>query len=92
VIREAVTLDWVRGRAGGDGGRRLRPGPDAQVDLTALAGRLGAAAEVRAANEHLVRFVVPEAELVVFRDGRAIVKNVRDTAQARSLYAKYVGM
>ncbi|HUG54612.1 MAG TPA: ThiF family adenylyltransferase [Vicinamibacteria bacterium] len=70
---------------------QVRPGRDAQVDLTALAGRLGAAAEVRAANEHLVRFVVPEAELVVFRDGRAIVKNVRDTAHARSLYAKYVG-
>jgi molybdopterin/thiamine biosynthesis adenylyltransferase len=71
---------------------QVRPGREAQVDLTALAGRLGAAAEVRAANEHLVRFVVPEGELVVFRDGRAIVKNVRDTAQARSLYAKYVGV
>ena len=70
---------------------QVRPGREARIDLTALAGRLGAAAEVRAANEHLVRFVVPEAELVVFRDGRAIVKNVRDTAQARSLYAKYVG-
>ena len=70
---------------------QVRPGRDARVDLTALAGRLGAAADVRAANEHLVRFVVPEGELVVFRDGRAIVKNVRDTAQARSLYAKYVG-
>ncbi len=31
------------------------------------------------------------AELVVFRDGRAIVKGVRDPAQARSVYAKYVG-
>ena len=70
---------------------QVRPGRDARVDLAALAGRLGAAADVRAANEHLVRFVVPEAELVVFRDGRAIVKHVRDTAQARSLYAKYVG-
>ena len=70
---------------------QVRPGRDARLDLAALAGRLGAAAEVRAANEHLVRFVVPEAELVVFRDGRAIVKHVRDTAQARSLYAKYVG-
>jgi molybdopterin/thiamine biosynthesis adenylyltransferase len=70
---------------------QVRPGRVAEVDLAALAGRLGAAAEVRAANEHLVRFVVPEGELVVFRDGRAIVKNVRDTAQARSLYAKYVG-
>ena len=71
---------------------QVRPGRDAQVDLGALAGRLGPAADVRIANEHLVRFVVPEAELVVFRDGRAIVKNVRDTAQARSLYAKYVGV
>ena len=71
---------------------QVRPGRDAQVDLGALAVRLGAAADVRMANEHLVRFVVPEAELVVFRDGRAIVKNVRDTAQARSLYAKYVGI
>jgi adenylyltransferase/sulfurtransferase len=70
---------------------QVRPGPNAHVDLGALAERLGASAEVRAVNEHLVRFVVPEAELVVFRDGRAIVKNVRDTAQARSLYAKYVG-
>jgi molybdopterin/thiamine biosynthesis adenylyltransferase len=71
---------------------QVRPGRDAHVDLGALADRLGASADVRAVNEHLVRFVVPEGELVVFRDGRAIVKNVRDTAQARSLYAKYVGV
>jgi molybdopterin/thiamine biosynthesis adenylyltransferase len=88
----------VAGPAGGSAvlcGRdavQVRPGRDAQVDLGALADRLGASADVRAVNEHLVRFVVPEAELVVFRDGRAIVKNVRDTAQARSLYAKYVGV
>jgi len=87
----------VAGPAGGSAvlcGRdavQVRPGRNAHVDLGALAQRLGASAEVRAVNEHLVRFVVPEAELVVFRDGRAIVKNVRDTAQARSLYAKYVG-
>lgn len=70
---------------------QVRPGAAVSVDLGALAGRLGPAADVRAANEHLVRFVVPEAEMIVFRDGRAIVKHVRDTAQARSLYAKYVG-
>jgi adenylyltransferase/sulfurtransferase len=87
----------VAGPAGGSAvlcGRdavQVRPGRDAHVDLGALAERLGASAQVRAVNEHLVRFVVPEAELVVFRDGRAIIKNVRDTAQARSLYAKYVG-
>ena len=43
------------------------------------------------ANEHLVRFRAPGAELVVFKDGRAIVKNAKDAAQARSLYARYVG-
>jgi adenylyltransferase/sulfurtransferase len=43
------------------------------------------------ANEYLVRFRAPEAELVVFADGRALVKGVANAAQARSLYAKYVG-
>ena len=43
------------------------------------------------ANEHLLRFSAPGVEIVVFRDGRAMVKNVRDVAQARSLYAQYVG-
>jgi len=61
-----------------------------RVDLPALAARLRAAGAV-VANEHLVRFVGGDGELVVFADGRAIVKGVRDAAQARGLYAKYVG-
>ena len=61
-----------------------------RVDLQALAARLSAAGSVTA-NEHLVRFVGSDGELVVFADGRAIVKGVRDAAQARGLYAKYVG-
>ena len=74
--REAVQL---RGQAG------------ATVDLRALAARLQAAGEVME-NEHLVRFRAPEAELVVFADGRAIVKGVADAARARSVYARYVGV
>jgi adenylyltransferase/sulfurtransferase len=61
-----------------------------RVDLPALAGRLSASGDV-AANEHLVRFRAPGTEMVVFGDGRAIVKGVKDAAQARSLYARYVG-
>jgi adenylyltransferase/sulfurtransferase len=61
-----------------------------RIDLEALAARLTTVGSV-SANEHLVRFQGPEAELVVFRDGRAIVKGVEDVAQARSLYSKYVG-
>jgi adenylyltransferase/sulfurtransferase len=67
--------------------RPRRPGP---VDLDALARRLSTAGAVLA-NEHLVRFVEGETEIVVFRDGRAIIKGVADTAQARTLYARYVG-
>jgi len=65
-------------------------GQGTPLDLARLAARLARVGAVTA-NEHLVRFHAPEADLVVFRDGRAIVKNVRDTAEARSLYAKYVG-
>jgi molybdopterin-synthase adenylyltransferase len=69
---------------------QVRPPRGTRVDLPALAGRLSASGDV-AANEHLVRFRAPGTELVVFGDGRAIVKGVKDAAQARSLYARYVG-
>jgi adenylyltransferase/sulfurtransferase len=61
-----------------------------RVDLDALAERLRAAGAV-ARNEYLVRFTAADAELVVFADGRAIVKGVHDPVAARILYAKYVG-
>jgi molybdopterin-synthase adenylyltransferase len=64
--------------------------PGGRLDLVALAQRLRGAGRV-AANDYLVRFDSGDAELVVFADGRAIVKGVHDTALARSLYAKYVG-
>lgn len=70
---------------------QLRPGPGAALDLRALAARLRAAGEVME-NEHLVRLQAPEVELVVFADGRAIVRGVADAARARSVYARYVGV
>jgi molybdopterin-synthase adenylyltransferase len=69
---------------------QVRPPAASHLDLAALARRLAAVGRVTA-NEHLVRFAAAEAELVVFGDGRAIVKGVDDPTRARSLYAKYVG-
>jgi molybdopterin/thiamine biosynthesis adenylyltransferase len=69
---------------------QVRPPRGSRIDLASLAGRLAAVGDV-SANEYLVRFSSREANLVVFRDGRAIVKGVKDLAQARTLYAKYVG-
>jgi adenylyltransferase/sulfurtransferase len=69
---------------------QLRPLAGGRIDLPALAARLQGVGEVLA-NPYLVRFRGSEGELVVFEDGRAIVKGVKDAAQARTLYAKYVG-
>jgi len=44
------------------------------------------------ANEHLVRLRASDAELVVFADGRAIVKGTADAARARAVLARYVGV
>jgi molybdopterin/thiamine biosynthesis adenylyltransferase len=43
-------------------------------------------------NEYMVRFPVGEQELVIFYDGRTIVRGTRDERVAKTLYAKYVGM
>jgi adenylyltransferase/sulfurtransferase len=65
-------------------------GDGTPLDLPALAARLRKAGEV-VANEHLVRLRADGAELVVFADGRAIVKGAADAARARAVFARYVG-
>jgi adenylyltransferase/sulfurtransferase len=70
---------------------QLKAAPGAELNLERLAARLRAAGEV-VANDHLVRLRAPEAEIVVFADGRAIVKGTADAARARSVYARYVGL
>jgi molybdopterin-synthase adenylyltransferase len=69
---------------------QVRPPRGTRIDLPELARRLAGLGRV-SANEYLVRMETDEAEMVVFSDGRAIVRGVSDPAQARTLYAKYVG-
>jgi molybdopterin/thiamine biosynthesis adenylyltransferase len=61
-----------------------------EVSFPALARRLDPVGQVRY-NEYMLRFDVDEYELTVFPDGRTIVKGTTDEAQARSLFARYVG-
>ena len=42
-------------------------------------------------NEFMLDFKVDSREMVVFPDGRVIVKNTADESLARGLYAKYIG-
>ena len=69
---------------------QIAPANGTSFDLALLASNIGKLADVRQ-NEYLVRFEVDGKEFTVFNDGRAIVKGTDDVAEARSLYARYVG-
>jgi len=60
------------------------------LDLSDLAQRLGALGPVRS-NEFALRVTLDPYELMIFPDGRAIIKGTTDVGIARSLYARYVG-
>ena len=61
-----------------------------EVSFETLAKHLGPLGEVNY-NEFMFRFRVDNHEMVIFPDGRAIVKNTDDEVMARGLYAKYIG-
>lgn len=61
------------------------------LDLALTAQRLTAVASDVRHNDFLLRFTVAPHEITVFKDGRAIIKGTRDSAIARSLYARYLG-
>jgi molybdopterin-synthase adenylyltransferase len=65
--------------------------PPPRISLEDLAVRLRDAGAV-SHNEYLLRFEVNGYLLTVFPDGRAIVKGTTDPAEARSIYARYIGM
>jgi molybdopterin/thiamine biosynthesis adenylyltransferase len=60
------------------------------LDLHALAARLAPLGTVRS-NGFALRFETPPYKLMVFPDGRAIIKGTTDIGVARSLYARYIG-
>ena len=62
-----------------------------KLNLKMLAGRLGKVGEV-SVNNFLLRLKIDKYELTVFSDGRSIITGTNDTALAKGLYAKYIGM
>jgi len=61
------------------------------VDLEEMARRLASLGQVEC-NEYLLRFRAEGRELVLFDDGRAVVKGVADPNDARRYYSKYIGL
>jgi adenylyltransferase/sulfurtransferase len=62
----------------------------AGMPLPQIKERLEALGPVES-SAHRLRFPVGEQELVVFYDGRTIVRGTRDEKLARALYARYIG-
>ena len=65
------------------------PGREA-VSLDGLADKLSTVGQVTR-NKYLVRATIGEYQVTVFPDGRAVIGGTEDIAEARSVYAKYVG-
>jgi len=61
-----------------------------EISFETLAKHLEPIGEVNY-SEFMLRFRVDSHEIVIFPDGRAIVKNTNDEAMARGLYTKYIG-
>jgi len=61
-----------------------------RLSLEKLAAHLKPVGKV-SHNEYMLRFTVDDHEMVIFPDGRAILRNSDDESLAKALYAKYVG-
>jgi adenylyltransferase/sulfurtransferase len=70
---------------------QIMPGENLHLDLDRLAERLRPSGEV-SLNKFLLRFKAAGCEITVFPDARSIIRGTNDAAEARSLYAKYIGV
>ncbi len=61
-----------------------------EIPLEQLAARLEPLGKVTS-NQFMLNFKVDDHEMVIFPDGRAIIRNTQDYSLARALYAKYIG-
>jgi molybdopterin-synthase adenylyltransferase len=74
---------------GRDAIQLFRTSPGA-ADFTSIANRLASVGTVTQ-NEFLLKAQVDQLEIVLFRDGRAIIRGTHDPDEARRIYAKYIG-
>lgn len=70
---------------------QIHPPAGAQMNFAELARRLSSLGSVKF-NDYLLRFSLEQLEITLFPDGRALVKGAADPAQARSIYARYIGI
>ncbi|HLR62536.1 MAG TPA: thiazole biosynthesis adenylyltransferase ThiF [Lentibacillus sp.] len=69
---------------------QIRPKSTEKPDLQKVADQLSHLGKVEQ-NPFLLSFVIDSNRLVLFQDGRVLVHGTNDTAQAKSLYHRYLG-
>jgi molybdopterin-synthase adenylyltransferase len=69
---------------------QIRPKSSNLLDLDSIYKRWESIGASRK-NPFLIKLALPENEIVLFPDGRAIIKGTSDFTRARNLYAKYIG-
>lgn len=70
---------------------QLRPAGTVQRDLEQLEALLEAQAENILRNPYLLSFSIGSRRMVVFQDGRVLIHGTKDTAEAKTLYHRYLG-
>jgi molybdopterin/thiamine biosynthesis adenylyltransferase len=70
---------------------QISPGEDIDFDLGKLTKRLEPIGRVTD-NGYFLTFEVDEYELVIFPEGRTLIKGTTDESVARGLFAKYIGV
>ena len=90
-------FEWLEGRRGsqaevlcGRNAVQVSAEPGTAVSFDELQAKLKSVGRV-VTNEFLLRLFVDDYVVTVFTDGRAIVAGTDDPAQARIVYARYVG-
>ena len=69
---------------------QVLPSGRINISLTELSRALEKVGSV-SHSDFMLNFKVDGAEMLVFPDGRAIIKNTQDESVAKGLYAKYIG-
>jgi len=69
---------------------QISPAKDSKIDLERLKERLGPLGDVFD-NGFFLSFNIGQHELIIFPEGRTMIKGTTDESIARTLFAKYVG-
>lgn len=70
---------------------QIIPRANAKIDLAAIAQKLAKSGKVDC-TQFILHYEGASAAFSLFPDGRAIIKNIRDGAEAKGVYAEYVGL